>query len=143
MTTDVNLPQKTKIFKTEGVLNSPHPPAESVAAGQLVKYLLQHRIAEFLQLDHFQSSPLPWIIAGLAPWRGAIYPNPLKKEPKYCASLITKHELMYGEEIRDIIEDIFERGKMDIVKKMAEQNILATITKQEAGISRNFFSDYS
>jgi hypothetical protein len=105
-----------------------------VAAGQLVEYLLQHRIAEFLQFDTV-SPTLPWVMAGLAPWRGVMHPNPPKKQPKFCASLITKHELMYGEDIRDVVEDTFEKRKMKTVKNGVQQNAVQPLSKQDAGIA--------
>jgi hypothetical protein len=117
----------------EGCLDPPHPPCESVAAGRLVEYLLQHRIAEFLQLDAV--SPIPWLMAGLAPWRGIMHSHPPKKQPKFCASLITKHELMYGEDIRDVVEDTFEKRKMETVKNGVQRNAIQQLSKQDAGIA--------
>lgn len=133
-TTDPIAPRKKKAFTLDGYLNPPNPSAESVVAGHIVNYLLQHRISELLELNKVDST-LPWIMAGLAPWRGAMHPNPPKKEPKFCASLIAKHELMYGEEIRDIVEDIFEKGKMDMVKHAASQNELHTLSRRDAGFT--------
>jgi len=131
-TTDPTALKKKPAFSIEGVLDPPHPPAESVVAGRLIDFLLQHRIAEFLQLNNVHLT-LPWIMAGLAPWRGAIHPNPPKKEPKFLASLITKHELMYGEDIREVVEDTFEKRKMDLVKEAATRNEFNEISRQDAG----------
>jgi hypothetical protein len=133
-TTDPTILKKRSAFSIEGVLNPPHPSAESVTAGSLVNYLLQHRIAEFLQLNKVHPT-LPWIMAGLAPWRGAVHHNPPKKEPKFLASLITKHELMYGEDIREVVADTFEKGKMDLVKEAATRNEFNEISRQDAGTS--------
>jgi hypothetical protein len=133
-TTDPTTLKKKTAFSIEGVLNPPHPSAESVAAGRLVDYLLQQRIAEFLQLNNVHPT-LPWIMAGLAPWRGAVHRNPPKKEPKFLASLITKHELMYGEDIRDVVVETFEKGKMDLVKEAATRNEFNEISRQDAGTS--------
>lgn len=124
---------KKKTFSIEGVLDPPHPPAESVAAGSLIYYLRQHRIAELLQLNTIGAA-LPWIMAGLAPWRGAVHPNPPKKESKFLASLIVKHELMYDEKKRDIVEDTFEKGKMDIIKQAAAQNQSHETSRYDAGM---------
>ena len=74
-------------------------------------------------------------MAGLTPWRGLIHPNPPKREPKFCASLITKHELMYGEDIRDIVEDTFERGKLEIVRENVIQNETQSISRVNAGMT--------
>jgi hypothetical protein len=106
-----------------------------------VKYLLQHRIAEFLQLDKVDST-LVWLMAGLAPWRGYRHPNPPKKEPKFCSSLITKHELMYGE-IRGVVEDVFEYNKMTLVKDAVEGNAVQDILREDAGITYVNDADYS
>jgi hypothetical protein len=138
-TTDPTTTKKKTHISIGGVLDPPHPPAESVAAGRLVNYIQQHRIAEFLQLNTVHPN-LPWIMAGLAPWRGAVHPHPPKKEAKFLASLITKHELMYGEEIRDVVDDTFEKGKMDIVKEAAEKNELEDISRRDAGMSSCSFS---
>ena len=124
---------KKKHFSISGVQDPPRPPAESVAAGQAVTYLLQHRIAEFLQLDG--NSTLPWLLAGLAPWRGAKHENPPKREPKYLSSLITKHELTYGEDIRNIVEDIFETGKMNRLDDVTSANQFQRLDRHDAGIS--------
>lgn len=62
-----------------------------------------------------------------------MHPNPPKKEPKFCASLITKHELMYGEHIRDVVEDTFERGKMEMIKDAAKKNEKEPLSREEAG----------
>lgn len=96
-------------------------------------YLLQHPIAKFLRVDITPHTIL-WVMAGLTPWRGALHPNPPKRESKYCASLITKFELMYGEDIRDIVEDTFERGKLEVVKKNVQQNETNEISRLDAGI---------
>lgn len=141
-TTDPTTSKKKTTFSIEGVLDPPRSPEESVAAGQLVNYLQQHRVSEFLQLNNIHPT-LPWIMAGLAPWRGVLHPNPQKKEPKYLASLITKHELMYGENIRDIVEDTFERGKMDMVKEAAVGNESIEISKKDAGMSPMYLTDNS
>jgi hypothetical protein len=124
---------KNKTPRIEAVIDPPRPAAESLAAGHLVKYLLQHRIAEFLQLDKVDSS-LIWLMAGLAPWRGCMHPNPPKKEPKFCSSLITKHELMYGE-IRNVVEDTFENNKMKLVKDAVEGNKVQVISREDSGMS--------
>src|SRR5271154_4688800 len=128
-TTDPTL--KKKSFSITGVQDPPRLPAESVAAGRLVTYLLQHRIAEFIQLDGTKT--LPWLLAGLAPWRGAKHDDPPKREPKFLSSLITKHELMYGEDIRNIVEDIFETGKMSKLYVAASANAGQQLKRQEAG----------
>jgi len=134
-TTSPSVSGKKSSFSIEGVQDPPHSPSESVAAGQLVLYLQQHRIAEFLSLNTIPHSlvSLPWILAGLAPWRGVVHPNPPKKEPKFLSSLIVKHELMYGDDVRNIVEDIFEKGKMDLIKEASEQNTLQAISRKEAG----------
>jgi hypothetical protein len=72
-------------------------------------------------------------MAGLAPWRDAVHDNPPKREPKYLASLITKHELMYGNDIRDVVEDTFETGKLVMVKEAAKRNDLLSIPRLDAG----------
>ena len=77
-------------------------------------------------------------MAGLAPWRGAIHPNPPKKEPKFLASLIVKHELMYDEKKRDIVEDTFEKGKMEAIKKAASQNQSHEMSRYDTGMSCYF-----
>jgi len=125
---------KKKAFSIEGVLDPPHPPAESLSAGSLIYYLRQHPIAELLQLNTIDAA-LPWIMAGLAPWRGAVHPNPPKKEPKFLASLIVKHELMYDEKKRDVVADTFEKGKMEIIKEAATQNQLHEMSRYDAGMS--------
>ena len=94
-------------------------------------YLLQHRIAEFIQLNG--NSTLPWLLAGLAPWRGAKHDDPPKREPKFLSSLITKHELMYGEDIRNVVEDIFEMGKMSKLYVVASENAAEQLKRHEAG----------
>ena len=76
-------------------------------------------------------------MAGLAPWRGAVHPNPPKKEPKFLASLIVRHELMYDEKKRDIVEDTFEKGKMEVIKEAAAQNQLHEMSRYDAGLSYN------
>jgi len=125
---------KKKSFSITGVQDPPHPrlPAESVAAGRLVTYLLQHRIAEFLQLDG--NSTIPWLIAGLAPWRGVKHEKPPKREPEYLSSLITKHELMYGDDVRNVVEDIFETKKMDKLDAAASENQIQRLSRHDAGI---------
>jgi hypothetical protein len=122
--------KKTKPFIIEGSGSPPHTPSESVIAGNLVTSLLHHPIAERLHLATLHTS-FPWLIAGLAPWRGVLHPNPPKREPRYIASLITKHELTYGDDVRGIIEDVFERGKMDRVKTVVHQN--EQLLKSDAG----------
>lgn len=72
-------------------------------------------------------------MAGLTPWRGLVHPNPPKREPKFCASLITKHELMYGEDIRDIVEDTFERGKLEVMRDSVIRNETESISRVDAG----------
>ena len=72
-------------------------------------------------------------MAGLTPWRGLIPTNPPKREPKYRASLITKHELMYGEDVRDIVEDTFERGKLEVVRENGIRNETESISRIDAG----------
>lgn len=131
---------KKKSPRIEAYIDPPRAPAESVAAGQLVIYLLQHRIAEFLQLDFIEPTKrqlstlqIPWLMAGLAPWRDIQHPNPPKKEPKFLASLITKHELMYGEEKRDVVEDTFEKGKLKIISNGVER--MEELSRLDAGIS--------
>jgi tRNA nucleotidyltransferase/poly(A) polymerase len=131
---------KKKSPHIEAYIDPPRAPAESVAAGQLVVYLLQHRIAEFLQLDFIEPTKrqlstlqIPWLMAGLAPWRDIQHPNPPKKEPKFLASLITKHELMYGEEKRDVVEDTFEKGKLKIIRNGVEK--MEELSRLDAGIS--------
>ena len=123
-------------FSIEGVQDPPNPPSESVVTAQLVIYLQQHRIVEFLQLNIIPNTlaSLPWILAGLAPWRNVRHPNPPRKEPKFLSSLIVKHELMYGEDIRSIVEDIFEKSKIDMLKEAAELNANQAISRREAGI---------
>ena len=74
-------------------------------------------------------------MAGLAPWRGAIHPNPPKKESKFLTSLIVKHELMYDEKKRDIVEDTFEKGKMHIIKEAATHNQLHEMSRYDSGMS--------
>ena len=64
-----------------------------------------------------------------------MHPNPPKKEPKYCASLITKHELMYGEHVRDVVEDTFEKGKMEIIKEAAAKNEVQPLSREDTGMS--------
>ena len=123
--------KKSKPFIIEGSGNPPHAPVESLIAGNLVTSLLHHPVANRLQLATLHRS-VPWLLAGLAPWRGALHPNPPKREPRYIASLITKHELMYGEDVRGIVEDVFERGKMDRVKTVVLQS--QQISKLDAGI---------
>jgi hypothetical protein len=115
------------------VLDPPHPATDSVTAGKNVTYLLQHPLASLFQFDTTPHTVL-WVMAGLSPWRGCLHPNPPKREPKFCASLITKHELMYGEEIRDIVEDTFERGKLEIVKENVNSNQTQKISRSDAGI---------
>jgi hypothetical protein len=122
---------KKKSFSIKGVQDPPRLPAESVAAGRLVTYLLQHRIAEFIQLNG--NSTLPWLLAGLAPWRGAKHDDPPKREPKFLSSLITKHELMYGEDVRNVVEDIFETGKMSKLCVVASTNAGQQLKRHEAG----------
>ena len=121
-----------KSFVIEGSGNPPHPPSESITAGILVTFLLQHRIASYLKLCDMNTS-LPWLLAGLAPWRGVVHANPPKKEPRYVASLITKHELTCGEDTRGIIEDIFEKGKMDRIKDVVHRNQSQELSKLDAG----------
>jgi len=121
-----------KRFVIEGSGNPPHPPCESITAANLVTYLFEHRIASFLQLCKMNRS-LPWLLAGLAPWRGAVHANPLKKEPRYIASLITKHELTYGEDIRVIVEDIFEKAKMDRIRDVVHRNQSQELSRLDAG----------
>src|SRR5579871_6575147 len=123
---------KKKSLVIEPISEPPHPASESLAAGKLVTYLLQHRIAQFLNIER---NEIPWIMAGLAPWRGLMHPNPPKKEPKYCASLITKHELMYGEQVRDVVEDTFEKGKMEIIKEAAAKNEVQPLSREDTGMS--------
>src|SRR5271170_1695722 len=122
---------KKKSFSITGVQDPPRLPAESVAAGRLVTYLLQHRIAEFLQIDG--NSILPWLLAGLAPWRGAKHEGPPKREPKFLSSLITKHELMYGEDIRNVVEDIFETEKMSKLHLVTCANQSVRLDRRDAG----------
>src|SRR5277367_21733 len=122
---------KKKSFSITGVQDPPRSPAESIIAGQLVRDLLQHRIAEFLQLDG--NSTLPWLLAGLAPWRGVKHENPPKREPKFLSSLITKHELMYGEDIRNVVEDIFETEKMSKLHLVACANQSVRLDRRDAG----------
>jgi hypothetical protein len=126
---------KNKTPRIEAVIDPPRPATESLTAGHLVKYLFQHRIAEFLQLDKVDSS-LIWLMAGLAPWRGCMHPCPPKKEPKFCSSLITKHELMYGE-IRSVVEDIFEHNKMKLVKDAVQGNDVQLISREDSGMPCN------
>jgi len=121
-----------KSFVIEGSGNPPHPPSESITAGNLVAFILQHRIASFLKLRDVNTS-LPWLLAGLAPWRGAVHASPPKREPRYVASLITKHELTFGEDIRGIIEEIFEKGKMDRIKYAVHRNQFQELSKLDAG----------
>jgi len=40
---------------------------------------------------------------------------------------------MYGEEIRDIVEDTFERGKLEIVKENVNSNQTQKISRSDAG----------
>jgi hypothetical protein len=117
------------------ILDPPHPATESVTAGKNVLYLLQHPISKFFQFD-ITPYPALWVMAGLTPWRGALHPNPPKRESKFCASLITKFELMYGEDIRDIVEDTFERGKLEVVKNNVVRNETQEIDRSDAGISK-------
>jgi len=121
---------KRRPLPLEPITYSPHPASESVAAGKLVTYLLQHQIAQFLNIEQ---NEIPWIMAGLAPWRGLLHPNPVKKEPKYVASLIAKHELMYGEHVRDVVEDTFEKGKMEMIKEAVTNNDDQPLSRQDAG----------
>jgi len=104
-----------------------------------VTYLLQNRIAEFLQLDG--NSVLPWLLAGLAPWRGVKHENPPKREPKFLSSLITKHELMYGDDVRNIVEDIFETDKMSQIDVAATENQRQQLNRRDAGIPPNEYID--
>jgi hypothetical protein len=122
-----------KVLSIEGIVHPNHLPIESVGAGRLVNFISQHPIAELLQLD--RSHQLPWIIAGLAPWRGFVHPNPPRKEPRFLSSLITKHELMCGEDIRNVIEDMFEKGKLDMAKEVVENHQLNPISRTNAGVS--------
>src|SRR5271169_6609990 len=133
-TTDPTTTKKKTQISIEGVLDPPHPPAESVVAGRLVNYIQQHPIAEYFRINNVHPN-LPWIMAGLAPWRGVVHPHPPKKDSKFLASLITKHELMYGEQIRDVVEDTFEKGKMDIIKEASEKNGSDEMSRQDAGTS--------
>lgn len=123
---------KKKSLSITGVQDPPRSPAESIAAGRLVTYLLQHRIAEFLELNG--NSTIPWLIAGLAPWRGVKHERPPKREPQYLSSLITKHELMYGDDVRNIIEDIFETTKMSKLDAAATENQRERLNRHYAGI---------
>jgi hypothetical protein len=115
------------------VLDPPHSATDSIAAGENVVYLLQHPLASLFQFDTTPHTAL-WVMAGLSPWRGYLHPNPPKREPKFCASLITKFELMYGEEIRDIVENTFERGRLEIVKENIQLNENQKISRSDAGI---------
>jgi hypothetical protein len=81
-------------------------------------------------------------MAGLAPWRGYRHPNPPKKEPKFCSSLITKHELMYGE-IRGVVEDVFEYNKMKLVKDAVHGNVVQAISREDTGIENVNCTDCS
>ena len=62
-----------------------------------------------------------------------MHANPLKKEPRYIASLITKHELTYGEDIRVIVEDIFEKAKMDRIRDVVHRNQSQELSRLDAG----------
>ena len=43
---------------------------------------------------------------------------------------------MYGEDIRNLVEDISEKGKMGIVRKTAMQNQLHEMSKYDAGMTQ-------
>ena len=49
--------------------------------------------------------------------------------------MIVKHELMYDEKKRDIVEDTFEKGKMEVIKEAAAQNQLHEMSRHDAGMS--------
>ena len=122
---------RKKSFSITGVQDPPRSSAEFVAAGRLVADLLQNRIAEFLKLNG--NSTLPWLLAGLAPWREVKHENPPKGEPKFLSSLITKHELMYGEDVRNVVEDIFETEKMSKLHVVTCANQSQRLSRRDAG----------
>lgn len=113
----------------------PNPCQDSLQAGQYLKSLSDTPIANYLGLHDVFGAPLHWIIVALSPWRGAKHPNPPKKEHKSVASLIAKHELMYPEKIRDVVEDVFEKDKVQMVRDASAQNELQPLSRRDSGMT--------